>query len=289
MIKHSISLTPNQHGLWFVVNRGRIWVNAARQIPQGNLSALTLSAEPEQICRLGELAGQDAYLLINHDHIADDDEWVSPRDLLSEGEQIFHLAARAVQVALFLQTHRFCGQCGSAMSLVSWELAALCNKCGHRCYPRIAPCVLVGIVKDDKILLARSSRHRPGFFSILAGFVESAETLEQAAVREVKEEVGVDIANLRYVGSQPWPFPQSCMIGFTATSDDTVPLNVDTNELVSARWFKKSDVALAATVEGATMQLPVAEAALKNDPTLPLLIPPKGVIARKLIDKWLVD
>lgn len=236
MIKHSISLTPNQHGLWFVVNRGRIWVNAARQIPQGNLSALTLSAEPEQICRLGELAGQDAYLLINHDHIADDDEWVSPRDLLSEGEQIFHFAARAVQVALFLQTHRFCGQCGSAMSLVSWELAALCNKCGHRCYPRIAPCVLVGIVKDKQILLARSSRHRKGFFSILAGFVESAETLEQAAVREVKEEVGVDITNLRYVGSQPWPFPHSLMTGFIAdyAGGDIV---CQPQEIEEAHWF----------------------------------------------------
>src|SRR5690606_19619117 len=105
------------------------------------------------------------------------------RELLAVGERIFELAARAVQVALFLQTHRFCGQCGSAMNLVNWELAMLCNKCGHRCYPRIAPCVLVGIVHHDKILLARSSRHRPGFYSILAGFVESAETLEQAAVR----------------------------------------------------------------------------------------------------------
>lgn len=236
MIKHSISLTPSQHGLWFVVNRGRIWVNAARQIPQGKLSALTLSAEPEQICQLGELAGQNVYLLINHDHIADENEWVSARDLLSEGEQLFHLAARAVQVALFLQTHRFCGQCGSAMSLVSWELAALCNKCGHRCYPRIAPCVLVGIIKDKQILLARSSRHRKGFFSILAGFVESAETLEQAAVREVKEEVGVDITNLRYVGSQPWPFPHSLMTGFIAdyAGGDIV---CQPQEIEEAYWF----------------------------------------------------
>lgn len=236
MIKHSIDLTPNQNGLWFVVNRGRIWVNAARQIPQCTLSALTLSAEPEQVCMLGELGGQNAYLLINHDHIADENDWVSPRDLLNEGEQIFHLAARAVQVALFLQTHRFCGQCGSAMSLVSWELATLCSKCGHRCYPRIAPCVLVGIKKDNQILLARSSRHKKGFFSILAGFVESAETLEQAAVREVKEEVGVDITNLRYVGSQPWPFPHSLMAGFIAdyAGGDIV---CQPQEIEEAYWF----------------------------------------------------
>jgi NAD+ diphosphatase len=236
MIKHSISLTPKQQGIWIVVNRGRVWLNEKRQLPQGDFAALTLSAEPEQVCWLGKLAGQDAYLLINHDHIADETAWVSPRELLHAGEQLFELAARAVQVALFIQTHRYCGQCGSAMNLVSWELAALCNKCGHRCYPRIAPCVLVGIMNGDKILLARSSRHRAGFYSILAGFVESAETLEQAAVREVKEEVGVDITNLRYVGSQPWPFPHSLMTGFIAdyVGGDIV---CQPHEIEEAHWF----------------------------------------------------
>ena len=236
MIKHSVSLTPNQQGQWFIVNRGRIWLTSQRQIPRGKYSELTLSAEPEQVCRLGELDGLPAMLLVNHDHIADEAQWASPRELLSQGDALFQLAARAVQVALFLQTHRFCGQCGSAMSLVSWELAALCNKCGHRCYPRIAPCVLVGIVHQNKILLARSSRHRQGFFSILAGFVESAETLEQAAVREVKEEVGVDITNLRYVGSQPWPFPHSLMTGFIADYAGG-DIRCQEHEIEEAAWF----------------------------------------------------
>ncbi|QBL10607.1 NAD(+) diphosphatase [Rheinheimera sp. D18] len=236
MIKHSIRVTPNRKGIWFIVNRGRIWLNAKRELPQGTYNELILSAEPEQFCFIGQLGDQDAYLLVNHDHIANEDEWVTPRELLTVSDETFQLAARAVQVALFLQTHRFCGQCGSAMSLVSWELAALCNKCGHRCYPRIAPCVLVGIVKDNQILLARSNRHRAGFFSILAGFVESGETLEQAAVREVKEEVGIDIANLRYVGSQPWPFPHSLMTGFIAdyVAGDIV---CQPHEIEEAYWF----------------------------------------------------
>uniref|UniRef100_A0A486XMI7 NAD(+) diphosphatase n=1 Tax=Rheinheimera sp. BAL341 TaxID=1708203 RepID=A0A486XMI7_9GAMM len=236
MIKHSINISPSQKGVWFIVNRGRIWLNSQQQVPAGTFTGLTLSAEPEQICVLGELAGHTAYLLVNHDHIADESQWGSPRDLLEQGEAIFQLAARAVQVALFMQTHRFCGQCGSAMSLVSWELAALCNKCGHRCYPRIAPCVLVGIAHKGKILLARSSRHRQGFYSILAGFVESAETLEQAAIREVKEEVGVDICNLRYVGSQPWPFPHSLMTGFIGdyAGGDIV---CQPQEIEHADWF----------------------------------------------------
>jgi NAD+ diphosphatase len=143
----------------------------------------------------------------------------------------------------------------------------------------------------QRVLLARSKRHPPKLHTVLAGFVEAGETFEAAVARETFEETGIHIdeGSVQYVGSQPWPFPQSCMIGFTATADDTVPLNIDTVELVSARWFDKSEVIKAASVEGPTMQHPVAEAALKNDPTLPLIIPPKGVIARKLIDKWLAD
>lgn len=236
MIQHSVSVKPAQQGIWFIVNRGRLWLGEQRKVPVCSYAELILSAEPEHICLLGQVSDTPAYLVINHDHIEDENNWGTARELLTAGDDVFQLAARAVQVALFLQTHRFCGQCGSAMSLVSWELAMLCNKCGHRCYPRIAPCVLVGIMKADKILLARSERHRPGFFSILAGFVESAETLEQAAVREVKEEVGVDITNLRYVGSQPWPFPHSLMTGFIAdyAGGDIV---CQPQEIEEAAWF----------------------------------------------------
>ena len=102
MIKHSVSLTPNQQGQWFIVNRGRIWLTSQRQIPRGKYSELTLSAEPEQVCRLGELDGLPAMLLVNHDHIADEAQWASPRELLSQGDALFQLAARAVQVAKYL-------------------------------------------------------------------------------------------------------------------------------------------------------------------------------------------
>ena len=130
----------------------------------------------------------------------------------------------------------------------------LCNKCGHRCYPRIAPCVLVGILHNDKILLARSSRHRPGFYSILAGFVESAETLEQAAVREVKEEVGIDITNLRYVGSQPWPFPHSLMTGFIAdyAGGDIV---CQPQEIEEAGWYSLKELPQVPPIETLSGQI----------------------------------
>ena len=158
---------------------------------------------------------------------------------------------------IVLQTHRFCGQCGSAMRLVNWELATLCHKCGHRCYPRINPCVLIAVVNDkNQLLLARSARHKTGFYSILAGFVESAETLEQAAVREVKEEVGIEISNLRYMGSQPWPFPHSLMTAFIADykSGDLV---CQPDEIEEADWFdldKLPEVPMVATLSGQVIQ-----------------------------------
>lgn len=216
MIEHSVKVSSGQLAYWFIVSQGRLFLTTDGTVPFAELAALPLQLADAMICKLGEYQMQPCYLVVYDDRPPNEADWHSARALLEQGEALFQLAARATQVALFLQTHRFCGQCGSAMRLVNWELATLCHKCGHRCYPRIAPCVLVAVVKADKILLARSTRHKAGFFSVLAGFVESAETLEQAAVREVKEEVGVDITNLHYVGSQPWPFPHSLMTGFLA-------------------------------------------------------------------------
>jgi len=141
----------------------------------------------------------------------------------------------------------------------------------------------------ERILLARSKRHPPKMHTVLAGFVEAGETFEAAVAREVWEETGlrIDEGSVQYIGSQPWPFPQSCMIAFTATADDMQPLNIDENELVSAEWFDRKVVLAATQVEGAVMQHDVAKAALEADPSLPLLVPPKRVIARTLIDTWL--
>lgn len=236
MIEHSIEINPQMSGFWYVVNKGRIFLNGKGEIPQGTLLSLGLPVA-EHCLQIGLWQQQPIYLLIHQDSIEDESKWHTARALLTHPESIwFELAARATQLALFLQTHRYCGQCGCAMHLVSWELAMLCHKCGHRVYPRISPCILVAVVKDQQILLARSKRHKPGFFSILAGFVESGETLEQAAVREVGEEVGVKINNLRYVGSQPWPFPHSLMAGFMAdyVSGD---IRCQPNEIEEAHWF----------------------------------------------------
>jgi NAD+ diphosphatase len=126
-------------------------------------------------------------------------------------------------------------------------------------------------------------------YTVLAGFVEAGETFEAAVARETFEETGIliDRDSVQYIGSQPWPFPQSCMVAFMTTANCSQSLNIDTNELVDAHWFTKEQVEKAAQVPGATMQKAVAEKALQDDPSLELLIPPKGVIARKLVDEWL--
>ncbi len=236
MSKHSLSLAGVSQAYWFIVCQGKLWLPQS-EIPFGAWSDFGLS-DPEQLCQIGEWQQQPCLLAMYQDQLSVPEQWQSARALLEHPQSHwFELAARATQFALFLQTHRYCGQCGSGMRLVNWELAMLCPQCGHRTYPRISPCVLVAIRKDDGILLARSNRHKPGFFSILAGFVESGETLEQAAVREVAEEVGVQVTNLRYAGSQPWPFPHSLMMGFYAdyASGDIV---CQEDEIAEAGWFK---------------------------------------------------
>lgn len=170
---------------------------------------------------------------------------LSLREALSilPSEQFAHVA-QAWQYSLFLRHHKFCGRCASAMQRVNWEMAMHCHRCGHRVYPRVSPCVIVSIRKKDKILLAQGVRHQSsGLFSTLAGFVESAESLEQAVHREVKEEVGIDIHNLEYFGSQPWPFPHSLMVGYLADYADG-ELVLEEKEILQADWFDIDDLPL---------------------------------------------
>lgn len=164
-------------------------------------------------------------------------EGVSIRSMLLQlPRDFFGIVSRAWQVALFLRTHRFCGQCGSTMHNVGWELAMNCNNCGHRCYPRISPCIIVAIRRGQEILLAQGRHHKGDLYSTLAGFVESGESLEEAVHREVFEEVGVKVKSLEYFASQPWPFPHSLMCGFLAEweSGDIV---IDEKEIAKADWF----------------------------------------------------
>ena len=126
------------------------------------------------------------------------------------------IASFAVRMIAYAKTARFCGRCGHATGPVLTERAKKCPACGLVIYPRISPAILVLITKGDEILLARSPRFPRGMFSLVAGFVEPGETVEHAVAREVREEVGISVKNLRYIASEPWPFPDSLMLAFVA-------------------------------------------------------------------------
>jgi len=176
------------------------------------------------------------------------------------GKDIFSVTARAFQIMHWERTHQFCGRCGHHTELRDEERARVCIECGLVNYPTISPAIIVAVIMGSQILLARSHRFHTGFYSVLAGFIEYGETFEQCVRREVKEEVGIDVGNIRYFASQPWPFPNTLMVGFTADYAGGV-VTADKVEIADARWFKADN-------------LPA--------------IPPKGTIARQLID-WFVE
>jgi NAD+ diphosphatase len=151
------------------------------------------------------------------------------------------IAGRAVQIVDWDRTHRFCGRCGTPTEVASSDRSRRCPACGLSAYPRLAPAIITVVERDDEILLARGVNFPLPMFSCIAGFVEPGETLEQAVVREVLEEVGVVVDDVRYQRSQPWPFPHSLMIGFRArwVSGDIV---IDPSEIAEAHWYRVDDL-----------------------------------------------
>lgn len=175
-------------------------------------------------------------------------------------DRTWMLAGRAVQLVEWARTHRFCGRCATPTELVPGERSRRCPACGLGAFPRLSPAMITLVEREDgKALLARGTNFPRGMFSCLAGFVEPGETLEEAVHREVHEEVGLELGELRYYGSQPWPFPHSLMIGFFAQYRGG-ELRLDEQEIAEADWFSPDD--------------------------LPML-PGRISIARRLIDDWL--
>lgn len=155
-------------------------------------------------------------------------------------ERLIGVAARAFQIVEWARTHRYCGACGTPTAIVAGERCLRCPSCGQVSYPRISPAMMVLIRNGDSVLLARHAGPRSVRYSPLAGFLEPGESIEEAVHREVFEEVGLQVTNLKYFGSQSWPFPHSLMIAFTADyAGGDIVLQED--EIVEARWFGPQD------------------------------------------------
>ncbi len=160
--------------------------------------------------------------------------------MLNLPEPLMALAGRAAQVLEWDRAHRWCGVCGTPTELQAHERARKCPACGHAAYPRVSPAMMAlvwrGRGPSAELLLARSPHYAPGMFSALAGFVEPGESLEQCVHREVAEEVGVQVRDLRYYGSQSWPFPHSLMVAFSAEWAGGEIVRQE-DEIEDARWF----------------------------------------------------
>ncbi len=156
--------------------------------------------------------------------------------MLQFPDALMGLAGRAAQVLEWDRAHRYCGVCGTPTEPAAHERSRKCPACGHSAYPRLSPAMMVLIHRGRELLLARSPHYAPGMFSALAGFVEAGESLEECVHREVAEEVGVTVSNLRYFGSQSWPFPHSLMVAYTAEwrAGEVVPQE---DEIEAAGWF----------------------------------------------------
>jgi NAD+ diphosphatase len=156
-------------------------------------------------------------------------------------EQLFALAGRASQILDWVRDHQFCGRCGSEMQLDEQERAMRCAPCSIINYPRIAPCIIALVTRGEHLLLARNANFPRPMYSTLAGFIEAGENVEETLVREVREEVGVEVSGLRYFQSQSWPFPNQLMLGFFAnySGGDIV---CDPREIADAQWFHYSEL-----------------------------------------------
>ena len=255
-----------RHALWFIFAGQRLWVeDHEARLHLRPTSGWPLSdALPLRQLYMGTWQGLDCFAA-EIDRAAKESlpgQWLGLRELWGLlDETLLGLAGQAIQLVDWDRCHQFCGRCGEPTVLRDNERSKHCPACQSNHYPRVAPAVMVRITREDEILMARSPRFVPGMYSVLAGFVDPGETLEQAAHREVMEEVGLEICNLRYFASQSWPFPHSLMIAFTADYAGG-EIILEDDEIEDAGWYRRD--------------------------TMPK-IPIKMSIARRLVDDYLAQ
>ncbi len=232
--------------LYFLINDQKIVVNHDRdryRLPS-EADLLSCALDLQQSRFIGLLGGHYCYALEVPEGLPlpDSLKSISQRDVFAQfSASEIKAISLAKQIITWDKQYRFCGQCGEPTIELSDERAKVCRKCGLTNYPRLSPSIIVSVVKGKQILLARSARFPKGMYSVLAGFVEPGETLEECINREIDEEVGIKVKNIKYFGSQNWPFPHSLMIAFT-TDYASGKITIDNNEIVDAKWFTADDL-----------------------------------------------
>jgi len=217
------------------------WTTMLRVSPLGDTEVCTYRVEGQ-----GAMVGEHEFVPLRQSY------YKLPREQYLK-------AGKCAELLYWDQSTRFCGVCGGPMKLHT-DISKRCEHCGKEVWPQVAPAVIVRITRGaDEILMARARNFRGDFYGLIAGFVETGETLEEAVVREVREETGLEVTNIRYFGSQPWPFPCGVMVGFTADYAGGV-IRMQREELKNVAWFHRDH--------------------------LPNLPEPLS-IARHLIDDWL--
>jgi len=154
-------------------------------------------------------------------------------------QEIAWISIVGFQLMNWYSQNRFCGKCGSKTEEKTDERAIICNNCNTVVYPKISPAIIVAITCNDKILLAHNANFPGSWYSLVAGYADVGESLEETVTREVKEEVGVEVKNIRYYKSQPWPFSGTMMIGFFAEADCSKPVYPDNKEITDAAWYER--------------------------------------------------
>jgi NAD+ diphosphatase len=229
--------------LSLIFHGGRLLVREADLALPDQAVVAGLELDPQALLPVGLLDGRycQAGWVDDESRAPQGYSWRGLRSLFAEvDEALLGVAGRAAQVAEWARTHRFFGACGSGTARLNNERCFKCVNCGHMAYPRISPAMMVLIRKGDSVLLAMHTLGAVKRFVPLAGFLEAGESIEEAVHREVFEEVGLRVQNLRYFGSQSWPFPHSLMIAFTADYLDG-EIRTDPNEILEARWFGPND------------------------------------------------
>ncbi len=260
-VSEVISPEAYQTGYYFVFKGSDILLRfdtAGQWQPMGHAEAVQFHGTPSKVHYMGRMADMPCFTVETTG--IEGESFGGLRSLFGHTDNLtFSLAGRAAQIVDWYRSHQFCGRCGLPAIEHSRDRAIICQACKIHSYPRLSPSIIVLIHRQGEVLLARNQRFPQGMYSTLAGFVEPGESIEETVIREVKEEVGVNVTNLEYHGSQPWPFPNSLMLGFHAEyeSGDIV---LQEEEIADAQWFD-------------CQQLP--------------MIPGKVAISRWLIDAYL--